>query len=138
MSPRPPQVSRLAALFLATLAILVGTSTAVRAQVPVLYYDFENNTTRTVFENAVEAQMNAGSGAITRAGGAVAVGGVGGAGTFNGGAATGQAGTSASWSAATTDPGAAATDYYQFTVSSTGLAGLSVTFDDQASNAGPA
>lgn len=113
-------------------------STATRAQVPTLYYDFENNTTRTTFENLVEQSINTGSGPITRAGGSTTISPVGGAGTFNGGAATGQAATGTNWQSATTDPGTAATDYYQFVVNTSGFSQLSITFDNQASATGPA
>lgn len=107
--------------------------------VPILYYDFENNTTRTTFENLVEQAINSGSGAITRAGNTTAITGVGGAGTFNGGAATGQALTGNNWqNITTTDPGGAATDYYQFVVNTTGFSQLSISFDNQASATGPA
>jgi len=58
---------RLAAATAAALMALLLAGVA-SAQVPILYYDFENNTTRTTFENLVEQQVNAGSGAITRAG----------------------------------------------------------------------
>src|SRR5439155_5444808 len=80
--------------------------------VPILYYDFENNTTRTTFENAVEQSVN-GSGTLTLS--TISGGlGVGGAGSFNGGAAAGQAITATNWSSATTDPGTAAANYLQF------------------------
>ena len=105
--------------------------------VPILYYDFENNATRTTFENLVEQAVNTGSGALTLntiSGGA----GVAGAGTFNGGAAAGQAITATNWSSSTTDPGTAAANYFQFVVNTTGFSGLSVTFDSQASSTGPA
>ncbi len=108
------------------------------AQLPVLYHDFENNTTRTIFENAVELAINAGSGPISRAGGSSTVSGVAGAGIFNGGAANGQAATGSAWSSVTADPGTAATDYYQFTCNTTGLSQISVTVDNQASATGPA
>ncbi|HAF24012.1 MAG TPA: hypothetical protein DCK93_14080 [Blastocatellia bacterium] len=125
-------------LFLAAAFCLVVMSSAIRAQVPILYYDFENNTTRTIFENAVEQAVNSGSGAITRAGGSTTVSSVAGAGTFNGGAAAGQAATGTTWDSSTTDPGATATNYYQFIVNIAGFSQLSITFDQQASGTGPA
>jgi hypothetical protein len=54
-------------------------------QVPILYYDFENNTTRTAFENTVEQAM-VGSGSVSRESGGPAITGATGAGIFNGGA----------------------------------------------------
>ena len=130
-APKPKWAMAAVAFF----AFAIGTTAS--AQVPVLYYDFENNATRTIFENLVEQSVNAGSGALTKAGGG-AIGGVGGAGTFNGGAATGQGLTSNTWDPATADPLAAATHYYQFVVNTTGFADLSVSFDSQASSTGPA
>ena len=138
MSLRTALGSRIALVAGFTLALLGLSGAKAQAQVPVLYYDFENNTTRATFENLVEQQVNAVSAAITRTGGITTVTGVAGAGTFNLGAAAGQAATGNTWSSATTDPGIAATDYYQCTVNSTGLAGLSVSIDDQASATGPA
>jgi hypothetical protein len=106
--------------------------------VPILYYDFENNTTRTTFENLVEQSVNSGSGAITRAGNTTTISSVAGAGTFNGGAASGQSATGSSWDSSTTDPGSAATNYYQFVVNTSGFSQLSITVDNQASGTGPA
>jgi hypothetical protein len=125
-------------LILATAFCLALMSTTARAQAPILYYDFENNTTRTTFENLVEQAINSGSGPITRAGNVTTITGVSGAGTFNGGSATGQAATGTNWDSSTTDPGAAATNYYQFVVNTSGFSQMSITFDNQASATGPA
>lgn len=129
---------RRASFLLAASFCIAFMSASAKAQVPTLYYDFENNTTRATFENLVEQAINSGSGPITRAGNTTTIAAVGGAGTFNGGAATGQAATSVNWDSSTADPGAAATNYYQFVVNTTGFAQLSVSFDNQASNTGPA
>src|SRR5882672_12888551 len=77
---------------------IVAMCGATRAQLPILYYDFENNTTRTTFENLVEQAVNSVSGAITRAGGSTTISSVAGAGTFNSGAATGEAASASNWS----------------------------------------
>ncbi|HXH92718.1 MAG TPA: DNA/RNA non-specific endonuclease, partial [Thermoanaerobaculia bacterium] len=130
-------IVRRTALVLAAVFCTFMMSRAAQAQVPILYYDFENNTTRTVFENLVEQSVNTGSGALTKVGGTVTISGVGGAGTFNGGAAAGEALTAAGWDSSTTDPGAAAGFYYQFVVNTTGFSGLTVSFDCQASSTGP-
>ena len=116
---------------------------SAKAQVPTLYYDFENNTTRTTFENSVEQAINSGSGALTKVGGSGAqltITGVAGAGTFNGGGANGQAITTSGggWDASTTDPGTGAGFYYQFVVNTTGFSQLSISLDNQASATGPA
>src|ERR1041384_7382755 len=130
-------MKKLVLLSAAVLCVVVMTTTT-RAQVPILYYDFENNATRTTFENAVEQAVNTGSAAITRAGNTTTISAVGGAGTFNGGAATGQAATSTNWDASTTDPGSAGSNYFQFVVNTSGFSQLSISFDHQASATGPA
>jgi hypothetical protein len=107
-------------------------------QVPTLYYDFENNASRTTFENLVEQAANNGSAAIIRAGNTATISSVAGAGAFNGGAATGQAATGSNWDSSTTDPGSAATNYYQFVVNTSGFSQISVAVDHQASASGPA
>jgi hypothetical protein len=128
----------------------VFTDSANGGNVPILYYDFEDNGNRNVvagFQNAVEQAVNAGSGALTKAGGTGAqltIVGVGGAGQFNGGTSTtlGESlSTSAGgWNVVTVDPGttAANTNYYQFTVNTTGFQDIFVSFDNQASATGPA
>ncbi|MDR3667293.1 MAG: hypothetical protein P4L35_10665 [Ignavibacteriaceae bacterium] len=91
------------------------------SQVPILYYDFENNTTRTIFENLVEQAINPGSGPITRVG----------SGTIDSGIGNDNAGTgvySSKWQNVTTDPGIAATEYFQFSVNTTNFKGISVRF----------
>lgn len=128
-------VSRfLLALTFCTLLIV----TTANGQVPILYYDFENNTTRTTFENLVEQAVNSGGGAIARAGNTSTISGVAGAGAFNGGSATGQAATGSNWENSAGDPGSAATNYYQFVVNTAGFSQISITFDNQASASGPA
>jgi DNA/RNA endonuclease G (NUC1) len=132
------KIVRRTALVLLAVFCTFMMSTAAHAQVPILYYDFENNTTRTVFENAVEQSVNAGSGALTKVGGTVTISGVAGAGTFNGGGTAGEALTATGWDSSTTDPGAAAGFYYQFVVNTTGFSNLTLSFDSQASSTGPA
>ncbi|MFI5186916.1 MAG: hypothetical protein ACHQF0_09340, partial [Chitinophagales bacterium] len=108
------------------------------AQVPILYYDFENNTTRSGFENLVEQAITTGSGPLTKAGSTTTISGVAGAGIFNGGSVTGEAISGSSWSSSTTDLGISAPDYFQFSVNTSGFKGISVSFDNQASATGPA
>jgi hypothetical protein len=129
-------------------AVSVGPVGVVRAMptgngVPILYYDFENNTTRTTFENLVEQAVNSGSGPLTKVGGAgsqLTITGVSGAGTFNSGSANGQALSTSGggWDPATTDPGITAGHYYQFTVNTTGFSQITIAFDNLTSNTGPA
>lgn len=90
-------------------------------QVPILYYDFENNNNRNVFENAVEQCINTGSGPIARIG----------SGTIESGLGNNSLGSglySSSWQNVVTDPGLAATEYYQLTVNTTGFRGISIRF----------
>jgi hypothetical protein len=61
-----------AAFFLAAAFCMMVSSETAKAQVPILYYDFENNTNRASFENVVEQAINSGSGAVGRIGGTVA------------------------------------------------------------------
>ena len=127
-----------ARLLLAVACSTFFIVTAANGQVPILYYDFENNTTRTTFENQVEQSVNTGSGSITRAGNTSTISAVAGAGAFNGGAAAGQAATGSNWDSSIGDPGSAATNYYQFVVKTAGFSQISISFDNQASASGPA
>ncbi|MFY9573095.1 MAG: C25 family cysteine peptidase [Blastocatellia bacterium] len=131
-------LKRRVGFFLAAVFCTAMISTPSNAQVPILYYDFENNTNRNTFENLVEQAVNTGSGALTRSGNTTTISAVAGAGTFNGGAAAGQAATGSSWDSSTTNPGAAATNYYQLVVNTGGFSQISITFDNQASATGPA
>ena len=90
-------------------------------QVPILFYDFENNTNRNTFENIVEQSINPGSGPITRVGSGTIETGVG-----NNNIGSGLYGKN--WQNTTTDPGTTATEYYQFTVNTTGFKGISIKF----------
>ena len=90
-------------------------------QVPILFYDFENNANRNTFENIVEQSINPGSGPITRVG----------SGTIETGVGNNSAGRglySSSWQNTTTDPGTAASEYYQITINTTGFKGISIKF----------
>jgi hypothetical protein len=90
-------------------------------QVPILFYDFENNTNRNAFENIVEQTINTGNGPISRVGSGTIASGVG-----NNNTGTGL--YSSSWQNITTDPGTAATEYYQMSVNTTGFKGISIKF----------
>src|SRR3712207_1630217 len=97
---------RLFILQAAALCLLAAGARA-SAQVPILYYDLENNATRTSFENAVEQSVNAGGGALTRSAGRT-IGGVAGAGIYNDNPSTGVAGQAVStsgWQNVARDPG---------------------------------
>lgn len=88
-------------------------------QVPILFYDFESNTNRSVFENSVEQSINTGSGPIIRHG----------TGTIESGPGDNYLGTGLygnNWQNTTSDPGTSATEYYQFTVNTTGFKGITI------------
>jgi len=127
-------------IFLINWVIIVKEADA---QIPILYYDFENNSDRSGFENAVESAVNGGSGALTKAGGngsALQIRSIDGAGIYNLGSFTGQAITThqGGWSSQQTDPGIYADYYYQFTVNTTGFSGITISFDNQSDSDGPA
>lgn len=106
-------------LYLVLISLLfIGVS---YPQVPILFYDFENNTNRSTFENIVEQSINSGSGPITRVGSGTIETGV-------GNNSTGSGLYSSKWQNVTTDPGPAATEYYQFTVNTTGFKGIGINF----------
>src|SRR5665647_426214 len=91
------------------------------SQVPILFYDFENNTNRNTFENLIEQNINPGNGPITRVGSGTIGTGVG-----NNGVGSGL--YSSNWQNVTTNPGTAATEYYQFTINTSGFKGISIKF----------
>ncbi len=111
------------------------------SQVPVIYYDFESNTDRTVGEYSVEQSVTSGCTQVVRVGSGN-FGTTLGAGNFNGGTNTnagkGQAIQGSSWNASTTDPGTNATKFFELTINTTGLSGISIGFDYYATGAGPA
>ncbi len=118
-------------------------NTAAFTQIPILYYDFENNASRISFENIVELNINSGSGALSKIGGAgsqLTILGTSGAGLYNGGIVAGQGLTTADggWFVSDSDPGLGAGNYYQFTVNTSGFSGISISFDNIASSNGPA
>jgi hypothetical protein len=131
-------IDRSARLLLAAMFCTLLLAASSNAQVPILYYDFENNTTRTTFENQVEQTVNSGSAPISRAGNTTTISAVAGAGAFNGGSAAGQAATGSNWDSSASDPGLVATNYYQFVVNTSGFSQISVSLDNQASASGPA
>ncbi|HRH58684.1 MAG TPA: fibronectin type III domain-containing protein, partial [Chitinophagales bacterium] len=107
--------------------------------IPICYYDFEDNTTRTTYENQVEQQINTGSTSLTTTGSTGTS--ANGAGLsqydFSGlvGVADGKA--FAMYEGATsssTDPKASATKYVQFSTSTSGFSGLMLTFDEMPNN----
>ncbi|MDQ3279373.1 MAG: hypothetical protein M3Q06_13675 [Bacteroidota bacterium] len=108
--------------------LFLGVTAIAKAQVPVLYYDFEKNTTRAAMENTVEQAINNGNSPMTRttlAGASIFQ--VAGAGGLYGGA-SGSGVRSWSWPMGN-DPGTGAKEFYQFTTNTSGFSGLTLAFD---------
>jgi hypothetical protein len=103
----------------------------------LIYYDFDSNTDRTIFENTIEQAVTTGNSALTRAGNTTAITDLPGAGIRNFGPATGRAIAGSDWQNAVADPGTAATDYFQFVLNTTGIADVTLGFQLQASATGP-
>jgi hypothetical protein len=112
--------------------LVVLTLNPAKTQVPIAYYDFENNASRTTFDNAVEQTINATATALTKVGGSsTTVAGATGAAlsTYYGGPIAGQAVNASSWMTTSTDPLSTATNFFQFTCSTVGFSGISINFD---------
>lgn len=126
-------MKRVGFLLAATFCIAL-MSTATKAQVPILYYDFEDNAARGTFQNAFEQRINGFTSAVSRAGATTTITGTTGAGNSPlygapAGSTAGSAASSSNWPTSGTDPLNAATNYYQFTVSTAGFTGISVRLD---------
>ena len=80
MKFRVPRGRRVA-LVLTVVALALLPSTA-RAQLPILFYDFEDNASRTTFENAFDLAMNPGATPLVRSGNTTTITGVPGAGVL--------------------------------------------------------
>jgi hypothetical protein len=127
-----PTTSKHICKLLSTYLLVLNTLNSAKTQIPIAYYDFENNASRTTFENAVEQNINATATALTKIGGSsTTVAGAAGAAlsTYYGGPIAGQAANASSWVTTSTDPLSTATNYYQFTCSTTGFSGISINFD---------
>ncbi|MDQ3277264.1 MAG: hypothetical protein M3Q06_03000, partial [Bacteroidota bacterium] len=121
-------------ILLSSLGLFVGFLSF--SQVPVVYYDFEVNASRSnSWEATVELAVNAGNSAFTRAGlGSFTQ--AAGAGSLYGGN-MGRAIMGDRWPTSSTNPGALATEYFQFSANTEGLFGLSMVFDVAKSGTGP-
>jgi hypothetical protein len=101
----------------------------VYSQTPILYFDFESNSFRNVFENSVEQSVNLiNNNLFTRNSGSNYFGSQG-AGFYNSGAERGMAILSYDWSMSLTDPGTSAAKYYTFKINTTGFKNISLNFD---------
>ena len=115
-------------------AILFIFSLGTKAQftvsgLPIAYWDFENNGTRTTGETTVEAQINSGNTFDGKFGGATtALCSTAGNGLTYGAIAAGSAIVAGGWSTTTTFA-ATIGNYYGFTLNTTGFSGISYTVD---------
>jgi trimeric autotransporter adhesin len=127
------------------LLLIAFVTNSILAQIPIVYYDFENNASRTTFENATEMSVNTPPGGaaftyVTSAAGACNTidcsnaNGKAGAGQEHGGSVDGSGLTVGAWNQATADPGTGATSYYQFVVNTSGFNGISLIFDTKYGN----
>jgi len=101
----------------------------LKAQLPILYYDFENNSNRSNYESTVELAVNTGNSAITATGTSSLSGAAGAGLTYVAGVANGESIVSTGWATTSSDPGTSASSYYQLTANTSGFSGLSLDFD---------
>lgn len=100
------------------------------AQIPIAYYDFEDNTSRSTFQNQAEAEVNTGSATSLAIGAVGTLGNATGSGGYWGGPANGTSiSTYRGSSSSSTDPQTAADHYIQFKVSTSGFSGISMNMD---------
>lgn len=130
------------------LAVLCffGLPFIAQAQIPIVYYDFENNVTRSTFENLVEMSINtppvgsvftyttSGPGGCSTIGCSNAAGLLGAGIDVHSGAADGSSLSAGAWSQVAGDPTTSAASYYQFCVNTLGFSGISLTFDVKFGN----
>ena len=121
-------------IFLSTIIVLL-VSSCVNAQnasyvgLPIAYWDFESNSARTTTSETVpEVQINSGNTFDGKVGGTTTVSQRAGNGATYSGVA-GSAISATTWPTTSTDPGTAATHYFQFTLNTTGFTGISVGVD---------
>jgi hypothetical protein len=105
------------------------------AQIPILYYDFESNSNRTVFDRNPDQAINSGTFFERLNTGSITLTSAGGAGNSLYGGSQGVAIHSNKWNVNTSsnpaDPGVNAAEYYHFTANTTGFAGITVSLDVQ-------
>jgi len=129
-------------LSLVALLFLLAVQPAF-AQIPIVYYDCENNAARASFEVTPEMAVNSASsityttalGGCNTIGCPNAQGLLGAALALHGGATDGANVSASSWQAGAADPTTGGTSYYQFNVSTAGFNGISMTFDAKYGNA---
>jgi len=105
---------------------------------PIAYWDFQNTAANpTTFQTTVKQQVNSGNTFDGKFGGvSTTTSGVTGDGiAVYFGSYAGKALSAGGWATNTTDPGAAATTYYQFSLNTTGFTGIQVGFDVKGTGA---
>jgi hypothetical protein len=127
---------KFAYMLIAWAFFIVADVSTVKAQwsstagLPIAYWDFENNTTRTTLETTVEQQINTGNtfdgkfGGVSTATSRRAGAGI----SVYGGTADGSAMRAGGWSSSST-AGTGITTYFQFTINTTGFTGIRLNFD---------
>ena len=108
--------------------------------IPIAYYDFESDASRSTLETAVDQGINAGNSALARAGLTTTItAGTGAAQQFGrGGPVTGTAAQSDYWPHNSCgDPGTGATSYYQVSLDTSGFSGISLRYDLYAGTTDP-
>ena len=117
-------------------AIAVYCALVSFAQVPILYYDFEPNASRSSNgEVTPEFGVNNGNSNFLQKD-LAGFGYTNGAGALYGGNA-GRAVTAEGWPVLNFNPGASASRYFQFTVNTQGFSGLSLSFEHMRGFSGP-
>jgi hypothetical protein len=121
-------------LFVLTFFVGMNVKNSL-AQVPIAYYDFETNANRTVFENAIEQQVNTGATSWVKTGGSsTTIFNSTGMGIGNGGTNAGKCIVGMGWSNSTVNTTAYNQNYFQFTLSTSGFTGITVTFQGASVN----
>ncbi|MGH7725306.1 MAG: FlgD immunoglobulin-like domain containing protein [Candidatus Eiseniibacteriota bacterium] len=129
----PSAVPTQLACLLALVLILTIPAGRAAADEHVTLYDFEDNATRSLFQNQVEVSMNGGTTPLTRAGNTTAIG----SGPGFGSSHPGLAITGTDWQVSAVDPGVGATDYFEFTTSTEGFGNIDVAFSFEQFADGP-
>ncbi len=121
-------LNRMNCKFYVLIFLIFSPAGFLSAQVPIQYYDFENDAARTTIETTVEFSINSVTGSdITSSGGSVK-------GT-SGNPSSGTALERGDWPLNTGDPGVTTTSYIAFSVNTSGFEAMTVSLDAKASSA---
>ena len=100
---------------------LLMVNSPVFSQVPVQYYDFENNSARSTMELTPEIIINSVSGSTVTSTSSLS--------QTSGNPSSGSGISRANWELNASDPGTSALEYIQFSVNSNGFTGLKISID---------